>query len=232
MTHLEFHELLADYLDGALGERQASDFEAHLAACVECREMAADARFAFDACQAAEFLEPPPWLVPRILRATVGEQRPSFAGRLVEWARHALRPQVAYGVSMAVFSLSFLLYTSGARVNEVKLQDVNPATWLRHADRKGHLLAARAEKFYYDLRVVYEVQSLLSGFENQPAAQPAPHPPNQPKGGANNMNSPSPRRLAWNLPGVTQTCSLSLQPFFGSALRGTSTKSVNADNRY
>jgi hypothetical protein len=39
------------------------------------------------------------------------------------------------------------------------MRDLNPATWAYRANRAGHLLYARAEKFYDDLRIVYEIES-------------------------------------------------------------------------
>lgn len=172
MTHLELANLLTDYLDGALAPESAFEAEAHLASCAECRNMVEDVRFGLAACRDAGEIEPAPWLVGRILRATVGERRPSLAAQLAAFVRLSLQPQVAYSLAMAIFSLSFLLYTSRVNLREVKLRDLNPGTWVYQANSHGHLLAARAEKFYYDLRFVYEVQSMLQGARQQPSAQP------------------------------------------------------------
>ncbi|MGH9351234.1 MAG: anti-sigma factor family protein [Terriglobia bacterium] len=172
MTHLELSNLMTDYVDGALQAAQAREIEAHLQECAPCRAMAEDVRFAMAACREAPDLEPSPWLLRRIVRATTGERKPSLKENLAAWLRPLFRPQIAYSLSMAIFSLSFILYTSNVNLRSVRIQDVNPVHWVYKANSRGHILAARAEKYYYDLRFVYEVQSLLHGLHQEPAAQP------------------------------------------------------------
>lgn len=167
MTHSEIARLMTDYVDGLLQRTVAAEVDAHLETCVECRAMLDDVRFAMAACAQAKDLEPAPWLLHRILRATSGERKPSLA----EWLRGLLRPQVAYSLSMVVFSLSFILYAAKVPVRSMTLQDVDPATWFNRANSRGHLLAARAEKYYYDIRLVYQVQSILEELRQQPTGQ-------------------------------------------------------------
>ena len=172
MTHLELSNLMAEYLDGALNAAQVREVEAHLQGCAPCQAMADDVRFALAACRDAVEVEPSPWLLTRIVRATTGERKPSLKEKLAAWLRPMFRPQIAYSLSMAIFSLSFILYTSNVNLRSVRIQDVNPVHWVYKANSRGHILVARAEKYYYDLRFVYEVQSLLHGLHQQPAAQP------------------------------------------------------------
>ncbi|MGH9398489.1 MAG: anti-sigma factor family protein [Terriglobia bacterium] len=172
MTHLELASLMTDYVEGALDAARARHVDAHLEACLECRAMLEDVRFAMMACGDAADLEPPPWLLPRIVRATTGERKPGLRERLVAWARPAFRPQIAYSLSMAVFSLSFILYAAKVNLRGMSLRDVNPATWAYRVNRRGHMLMARAEKYYYDIRFVYEVQSILQDIRQQPSVQP------------------------------------------------------------
>ncbi len=200
MTHLETGNLLAAYLDGALNPAQTVQVEDHLAGCTECREMVEDARLALDVCQAAEDREPVPWLVPRILRATIGETRPSWAARFRAW----LRPQLVYGISMAVFSTSFVLFAAKVNLRHLTISQVNPAAWFHHADSRTHVFAARAEKFYYDLRFVYEVQSVLRDFGQQPrtpqkSRQPAGSSFVERPGGARLALAPPPPSASSNL---------------------------------
>lgn len=161
MTHAEFASLLTDYVDGTLVSAEGAACEQHAAACESCRTMLADARLAVEVCRAAEDVTPAPWLLPRILRATAGARQPSLAMRVAAWSRPPYGLRVAYSAAMALFSLSFVLYVAKVNVRAVKLSDLNPKTWIYRADRHGHILAGRAQRFYEDLRFVYEVQSLL-----------------------------------------------------------------------
>jgi hypothetical protein len=173
MTHLELENLTADYLDGKLEADRLAQVEAHLASCGACREAVEDVRFAIAKCRTAQELEPAPWLVSRILDATTGERKPSLAAQLAAWLRPILGPQVIYGVSMAVFSLSFILFVAKANLRSLNVGELNPAMWVERANSRGHLLVARMEKFYYDLRFVYEVQSVLRELRQQPGSRPA-----------------------------------------------------------
>ena len=75
---------------------------------------------------------------------------------------------------MAVFSFSIIINAAGINLRHLTLEDLNPRTWVRRADRSGHLLYARAEKFCYDLKVVYEIESRLRQLRQQPAEAPNP----------------------------------------------------------
>ncbi|MGH9404886.1 MAG: anti-sigma factor family protein [Terriglobia bacterium] len=175
MTHLEFSTLMTDYVDGILDAALAREVEAHLGDCIPCRRVVEDVRFAMASCRGVPAAEPTPWLLARIVRATTGEHKPAVTERLVAWWHSLWRPQIAYSLSMVVFSLSFVLYAANVNLRSVRLRDVNPINWVYRANSRGHLLVARAEKYYYDLRVVYEVQSILHGLQQQPTT-PGAHP--------------------------------------------------------
>lgn len=196
MTHLELAHLSSDYLEGRLEGSQRTEVEAHLAGCPECKAMVEDLRQALALCRSAEDLEAPPWLVLRIMRATVGERRLSAWERLAAFVRPALQPRVIQTAAMAVFSLSFILYTAHIDLRSFKFRDLNPRVWASHANSQGHLLVARAEKFYYDLRVVYEIQSRLHQLRQQGNQQPAKdEAPVNP--GTTNRNSSQGPQLAY-----------------------------------
>ncbi|HTV56492.1 MAG TPA: zf-HC2 domain-containing protein [Terriglobia bacterium] len=173
MTHLELENLITDYLDGGLEADRAATVTAHLASCSACRETVEDVRFAIARCRAAQELEPAPWLVSRILHASTGQRKPNLTAQIAGWLRPVLRPQVIYGVSMAVFSLSFILFVAKANLRSLNVRELNPALWVERANSRGHLLIARAEKFYYDIRFVYEVQSVLRELRQEPSPRPA-----------------------------------------------------------
>jgi hypothetical protein len=63
---------------------------------------------------------------------------------------------------------------------------LNPRTWFFRANRAGHLLYARAEKFYYDLRVVYEIESRLRQLRSHPEQEQEAPKQEPPAGGSTN----------------------------------------------
>ena len=71
-------------------------------------------------------------------------------------------------VAMAVSSFSIIVNAAGINLRRLRFEDLNPRTWIHQASRNGHLLYARAEKFYYDLRVVYEIEWRLKQLRQKP----------------------------------------------------------------
>jgi len=196
MTHLEVENLASDYLEGLLGQARRAEVEAHLNTCAPCRELIGDVRRVMELCNRAEELEPAPWLVPKILLATVGERKPSLRQQLAAFFRPAFQPRFAYAVAMAVFSFSIIINAAGINLRDVRVEDLNPRTWVYHANRTGHLLLARAEKFYYDLRVVYEIESRFRQLRSQPQEEKeAPKLP-PPSGGSTGRTPPGNPQLA------------------------------------
>jgi hypothetical protein len=179
MTHLEAENLVSEYVEVQLDVTRRLEFEAHLEACPACRELVADVRHVMEHCRSAENPEPPPWLVSKILLATIGERRPSLIKRLTAFVRPVLQPGVVYPVAMTVFSFSIILTAAGVNLRRLTLADLNPRTWVYQASRTGHLLYARAEKFYYDLRVVYEIESRLRQVRQQSPSQGSSEQPGQ-----------------------------------------------------
>jgi len=171
MTHLEIENLASDYLEGLLEPSQRAAVEEHLTQCVACREMLEDVSSVLEMCQAAEDLEPKPWLVSKIMLATIGERKPSWRERITAYLRPVLQPRVAYPIAMTVFTFSIIVNAAGLNLRSLRFEDLNPRTWVGRANRQGHLMAARAEKFYYDLRVVYEIESRFRQLGGQPQGQ-------------------------------------------------------------
>jgi hypothetical protein len=182
MTHLEIENLVSDYLEGQLDTVRRVEVDKHLGGCAACRELVADVRRAFELCRNAEPVEPTPWLVPKILRATLGERKPSLMERVTAWFRLGVQARVVYTAAMTVFSLSVIANACGINLRHLKLEDLNPRTWAYQVDRNGHLLLGRAEKYYYDLKVVYEIESRLRQLRAQPSSEP--ERPNAPPGGS------------------------------------------------
>ena len=199
MTHLELEALITDYLEGQLNAMQQVEVADHLAGCAVCRALVEDVRGVMQVCHSAGQLTPPPQLVHRILLATTGERNPGLRDRITAWFRPVLQTRFAYGVAMAVFSFSIIMNAAGINLRHFRLEDLNPRIWIHQANRSGHLLYARAEKFYYDLRIVYEVESRLKQLRQQtePDKQQQEAPKNEnPGGGSTNGNSITNQRLA------------------------------------
>ena len=175
MTHLEIEHLASDYLEGQLDAAHRSEVEAHLAACADCQALLAELRHALELCRSANEIEPPLWLVSKILRATLGERKPSLGQRLAAFFRPAIQIRVAYGIAMTVFSLSLVVNAAGLDLKHLRMHDLDPRTWVYQADRNGHLLLGRVEKYYYDLKLVYEIESRLHQLRTEPGEQ-APRP--------------------------------------------------------
>jgi hypothetical protein len=198
MTHLELENLASEYLEGQLDAARRTQVEAHLAECIACRELMADLRHTLEICRAAEELEPAPWLISKIMLATVGERKPTWREQLAAFLRPSVQPRVAYAVAMAVFSFSIIVNAAGLNLRNLTLQDLNPRTWMYEAQRTGHLLYARAEKYYYDLRVVYEIESRFRQQRNQPREQEPGTPERQtpPPAGSTDSTQPATTTLA------------------------------------
>jgi len=156
----------------------------------------ADVRHAMELCQAAEELEPAPWLVPKILLATIGERKPTLSERVSAFFKPQGRMRLAYSFAMAVFSLSIIVNASGLNLRHLTIEDLNPRTWFSKANSTGHMVLSRAEMYYYNLRVVYEIESRWrqfrqnSGQGNGGQEQEAPKT-NSPGGGATDTQPPA-----------------------------------------
>jgi hypothetical protein len=209
MTHLELENLASEYLEGQLDAARRSQVEVHLGDCASCRELMDDLRRVVELCRSAEELEPAPWLVPKILRATVGERKPTLREQLAAFLRPSGQPRLAYAVAMAIFSLSIIVNAAGLDLRKVTLADLSPRTWFYQANRSGHLLYARAEKFYYDLRVVYEIESRFRQLRPQPGEQREEPRPETPPGGSTDRGAPVGTQLAL-VSGLVSTAASSL----------------------
>jgi hypothetical protein len=196
MTHLELENLASEYLEGQLDAARRGQVEVHLGECASCRALLGDLRRVMELCRSAEELEPAPWLVSKIMRATVGERKPTLGERLAAFLRPSVQPRLAYAVAMAIFSFSIIVNAAGLNLRKVTLEDLNPRTWFYQANRTGHLLYARAEKFYYDLRVVYEIESRFRQLRPQSGEQKEETQPETPPGGSTDRGAPGNAQLA------------------------------------
>jgi hypothetical protein len=200
MTHLDVENLASEYLEGLLEAPRRREMEAHLAECAACQLLVAEVRQVMELCHAAEELEPAPWLVPKILLATVGTRKPTLREQVAGMLRPVLHPRFVYAVGMAVFSFSIIVNAAGINLRNVRMGDLNPRTWFRHANLAGHQLVDRAEKFYYDLRIVVEIESRFRQLGEQPQQREKEGPRQQaPGGGSSHTEQPGNPQLAGHL---------------------------------
>jgi anti-sigma factor RsiW len=119
MTCVELEELMADYLDLALGADQKATVEAHLAECPECSELARDASGAIAFMERAAPVDLPPVLMSKILaELNAGQSRAVVKASWIERllgprAGTILQPRFAMGLAMTILSLAMLGRAAG-----------------------------------------------------------------------------------------------------------------------
>ena len=181
MNCAELEILICDYVDGTLAPAEKADVERHLAACPACAELARDSAAAVKFIGHAADVEPPPELITRILFDAPWTKQKLIAsgtfGWLKKWFAPMLRPKLVMGAAMTILSLS-MLTRYVAPMRQIKPSDLKPSSVWATIDDKAHLAWARTVKYYENLKVVYQIQSLLrdwqqQGDEQQPAAPQA-----------------------------------------------------------
>ena len=162
----ETEDRLLDALEGTLPPAEMAEWNAHAAACPRCSVLADGVRGAVASLRQLEPVEPPPWLLTRIIQQTSG---PRPQRRRLAWLDFLFHPRFALGVAAVFITLTILVHTFvGVPGSAATL---NPLEAFRQFDRRAHLVYARGVKFFSDLRVVYEIQSR---FQPQNTSAPAP----------------------------------------------------------
>jgi anti-sigma factor RsiW len=182
MNCADFESLICDYADGALDSpARAADkaaLDAHLAQCPECAGMAEDSAVAVRFMGRAADVEPPPQLITRILFDAPWRKEHRGTG-VRAWLDRILspilQPRLVMGMAMSILSLSLMFNN----VRQLKPSDLEPAKVWAGIEDRAERAWARTVKFYDNLKVVYQVESLLHEWQQQdeeqqrPAAKPA-----------------------------------------------------------
>ena len=173
MNCAELEALICDYVDGTLGAAQKAEVERHLEACPACAELARDSAAAVAFMERAADVEPPPELITRILfDAPWARKSPAKArGWFSRLVSPVLQPRFAMGMAMTI--LSFSILSRFEPMQQLKAADLRPAEVWASLDDRAHRVWARSVKYYENLKVVYQIQTLLRDWQQQAEDQKA-----------------------------------------------------------
>lgn len=176
--------LLCDYVDGTLDGEQNAAVEQHLAACATCAQLARDVSTAVVFTAEVEPVTPPDELITHLLfqvpKAKAHGVRGGWRGMLSRWMEPVLQPRFAMGMAMTILSFSLLARFAGIPERQLTPADLHPARVWATVDDRAHATWDRLVKYYNSLKVVYEIQSRLSEWNEEDVAvaeePPAPVP--------------------------------------------------------
>jgi len=173
MNCAELEELICDYVDGTLTALRQAEVERHLEACPACAEVTRDSAAAVAFMERAASVEPPPQLITRILfDAPWTRKAPAKSrGWLSKLIAPILQPRFAMGMAMTI--LSFSILSRFVPMRQLKAADLRPAEVWASLDDRAHRISARSVKYYENLKVVYQIQTLLRDWQQQAEDQKA-----------------------------------------------------------
>jgi len=173
--------LICDWVDGTLDEAVGAELDGHLSSCPACAELARDSAAASRFLATVEAVEPPPALVNRLLFQVPLSQPKS---RARQWMEALFSPilQPRYVMSAAMTVLVFAtLARFVAPTYQFRAADLRPSALWTGLEDRAYRTWSRAEKFYDNLKVVYQIQSTLREWQQRDedqapaaAAQTAP----------------------------------------------------------
>jgi anti-sigma factor RsiW len=173
MNCAELELLICDYVDGTLAPAERAAVERHLAECAACAEMARDSAEAVGFMQKAAEVEAPPELVTRILFDapwTKGKAKSQPRQWLSALLSPILQPRYAMGMAMTVLSLA-MLARFVTPVRQLHPSDLQPSkVWSGLEDRATRVWT-RSMKYYDNLKVVYQIQTMLHEWQQQDEEQ-------------------------------------------------------------
>jgi hypothetical protein len=194
MSCSEFDALLSQAIDGTLAGERLAAFDAHGRECQLCGPLLQEAESGLSWLKSLAEVEPPPGLVGNILLRTSGvlstqrvdgkAQAASWSERLQSWARSltapviavARQPRFAMSFGMAFFTLSVMLSLAGVKLSDLGHLDLRPSA----IRRTYYETTGRVQKYYENIRFVYEIESRVRQFKEAtaPAEQPVEQPSN------------------------------------------------------
>lgn len=171
----QFEALLADAMDGSLTGETRQAFDAHRQSCALCGPLFAETQEGMLLLQALPEMEPPKYLLHNILAATTLAEKQTAApaleaeGWVVRLRRRlpapiagVLHSRFASSFAMAFFSLALTLNLLGVKVSQI---DWHPTALRKSVVLQYTLLEARVQRYYDNMRIVYEVESRVQGLK-------------------------------------------------------------------
>jgi predicted anti-sigma-YlaC factor YlaD len=170
----QFEALLADALDGTLTAESTEAFEAHRLSCSICGPLFAETREGMLLLDRLDAVEPPKNLIHNILAATsLAEKQQAATVTPESWLERLkqklpspmagmLHSRFATSFAMAFFSLALTLNLLGVRVSQI---DWRPSALRKSVVLEYTHLEARVQRYYENMRIVYEVESRVQGLK-------------------------------------------------------------------
>ena len=180
MNCAELEQLICDYVDGTLTAARKAEVERHLETCRACAEVARDSAAAVAFMERAADVEPPPELITRILfdapwtRKAPAKSRGWLINKLSKLIAPIMQPR--FVMSMAMTILSFSILSKFVPMQQLKAADLRPSEVWASLDDRAHRAWARSVKYYENLKVVYQIQTLLRDWQQQAEDQKAAKP--------------------------------------------------------
>jgi len=176
MNCAELEILLCDYVDGTLPPAEKAEVERHLAECPSCAEVARDSASAVAFMERAADVEAPPELVTRILFDapwTKGKVKSGARTWISALLSPILQPKYAMGMAMTILSLS-MLARFVTPVRQLTPDDLRPSKIFAGLEDRATRAWTRTMKYYDNLKVVYQIQSMLHEWQQQDEEKSAP----------------------------------------------------------
>jgi len=175
MNCAELEISICDYVDGTLTPALKAEVTRHLDQCPACAELARDSAAAVAFMESAASVEPPPELITKILYDAPWshghEKAVGLRRRLGAFLGPVLHPKFAMGMAMTILSLSLLKPFVAPGLRQLKPADLSPSAVWTSLDDRAHRAWARTVKYYDNLRVVYQIQTMLREWQQQDEEQ-------------------------------------------------------------
>jgi hypothetical protein len=155
--------LICDYVDGTLAPAERVEVERHLAGCGNCAELARDGAAAVAFMERAEVVEAPQELISHILfDPPWHKHRTGWFSRIVH---PLLAPRFAMGMALTVLSFAMIM----PKMRQFQPTDLSPAVVWAGIEGRVERIWERTEKFYDNLKFVYQIRATLREWQQQSA---------------------------------------------------------------
>ena len=159
----EVENFLGLYAEGGLSETQSAMVRAHLSTCEPCALLALEMEFTISLCREFPELEPPPRLIERVLRETIG---PHQSLSWMEYLRELFQPlyaspRFATGACLAAISFSIVMNALGVNLGEVRWSEITPRTVVDSLNRTANVAYDIGMRRLNDLKILYQIQSKI-----------------------------------------------------------------------